>query len=1054
SATASDILRVTKYDSALNVSASDVKIGENATIRINVVPETLRGEAALVINNYNTVIYLEDGLTNVTLSNLDAGTYNVTVLFNGDAKYRPSNATCSFKVLKTHSSLDVEVDYDEKTLKGTVTVRTNPLNCTGTVGVYINYDFYTLNLTDGKAVFNVEYYKGTNYIYVFYDGDYYFDGADWNTTLGMDAEVVLLGKNVTAWQENDFNYTIRLLEDNGIPLPNRIVSISFDGKKYNVTTNDNGFAYFKLNLSVGKYHISAAYKNATVTNTLTVNPIEFNLTANNISYGDVEIFEAAFKDGIHGKVNFVISGVLNVTADIVDGRALFNTSSLKVGSYVLNAYYLNSNKKIKFVINKADLNVTVKADNVGVGFDQIIEVTNLSSATGNIVFIVNGDGHSKQIADSKCCLNLSKLETGTYEMTVKYSGDDNYNNFTITTVFYVKEFYSDIVLNVNDTCYGQNIRIMANLSSNATGFVRFTVGNISKDTKIENGIAECEFKWLDVGNYTVNAEYLGDNLYISSSNSTSFNVLKSNSNIVVYDEGAYLGENIRIFAKLSENATGSVSFSMIGYYSPRGKTISNSQATWYISPLKTGSYTILAEYNGDSNYYASNTTYILNITQKKAVLDVSIDDAGLNDRVIAKISLLSSDGDKLNATILLKINTKSYNVRVLNGASTFVLGKLEENNYTFMATYDGDENFSRSTCEGKFIVVNDLLAVNLTAKNVEMYYKGSEKLQISLLSASGKAISGETVHVTIAGKKYSVITDKNGKASLDLNLASRNYIAYISFNQTARYHSASANASIKVYSTVEGIDLIKIYGSGSQYFAIFCDSNGKVLANTKVKFTIGKNSITTTTLPNGISRLNINLKCGTYTITAINPVTGEKAKNTIKIFKRLAGNKNVVQYYGANKYYKVRAYGDNGKAVGAGVVVKIKINGKSYKVKTNKNGYALFKIKLKPKKYTITATYKGYKVTNKVTVKSTIITKNLSKKKSRSGIFKAKLVNKNGKILKGKKITFKFYGKKYVVKTNRYGLAGIVLKSSLKVGKYNIVTSYGKLSVKNTIVIK
>jgi uncharacterized repeat protein (TIGR02543 family) len=37
--------------------------------------------------------------------------------------------------------------------------------------------------------------------------------------------------------------------------------------------------------------------------------------------------------------------------------------------------------------------------------------------------------------------------------------------------------------------------------------------------------------------------------------------------------------------------------------------------------------------------------------------------------------------------------------------------------------------------------------------------------------------------------------------------------------------------------------------------------------------------------------------------------------------------------------------------------VKITINGKTYKVKTDKNGYASLKISLKPKTYTVKATY-------------------------------------------------------------------------------------------------
>ncbi len=968
-------------------------------------------------------------------------------------KYHPSNTTCSFKVLKTPTSLDVKVDYNDD-LNGTITVKTVPSNCTGEIGVYVNYELYTLNLTDGKAVFNVKYYKGTNYIYVYYDGDYYFDGSDWNTTLGMDYDFAFLGKNVTAWQENDFNYTIRLLEDNGIPLPSRTVTITFEGQNYTVTTNDNGFAYFKLNLPAGEYEIKATYRNVTIENTLTVNQIKFNLTSLNISYGDVETFEASFDKGITGNVNFIISNLLNVTVEIVDGKAIYNLSSLNVGNYVITAYYLNLAESSNFHVDKADLNVKVKADDVALDVDQIIEVSNLLNATGDIVFIVNGNEYQRTIHDSKCILNLSELETGNYTLIVKYSGDENYNNFTVTKVFYVKEFSSDIVLKVNGTYYGQNIEIIAELSDGATGTVRFTVNNMTKEAEIENGIVRCVFAGLNVGNYTIAAEYLGNYLYVSSSNSTTFNVVKANSTIDLYTKEIFLGENIRIYANLSPNATGAVSFSMVGYYTPRDKVISNSQSTWLISPLKTGSYTVIAQYNGDNNYYASNTTFILDINQKKAILDVVINDAGLNDRVTVKSSLISSDGDKLNATIALKINSRTYNIPIKNGESTFVLGKLDEGNYTFSATYEGNANYSKSSCEGKFVVSDELIFTNLSAENVEMFYKGGQKLIVKLLSSSGNAIAGEIVDVKIGSKSYQLTTDGKGIVSLDLDFASGNYLAVITFNETEKYHGSSTNASVKIYSTVEAIDVVKLYNTGTQYFAVFSDSNGNALANTKVTFKIGSNTLSTTTLPNGISKLNINLSPGKYSIVATNPVTGEKATNSIFVYNYLMENKDLTQYYGANKVYKVRAYDKNGQPVGAGVIVKIKVNGKTYSVKTDKNGYAKRSIALLPGTYTLKATYNGFTVSNKIKVKPLVIAKSVSKKKAKSYKYSAKLVNKNGKIVKGKKITFKIKGKKYTAKTNKKGIATITIKLKLKVGKYKIMSQYGKSKVTKTLTIK
>ena len=79
--------------------------------------------------------------------------------------------------------------------------------------------------------------------------------------------------------------------------------------------------------------------------------------------------------------------------------------------------------------------------------------------------------------------------------------------------------------------------------------------------------------------------------------------------------------------------------------------------------------------------------------------------------------------------------------------------------------------------------------------------------------------------------------------------------------------------------------------------------------------------------------------------------------------------------------------------------------------------------------------------------------KNIVKKKAKKIKFSAKLVDKNGKILKNKKVTFKIKNKKYTSKTNKKGIATVVLKN-LKVGKYTITSSYGGCSIKNTIKIK
>lgn len=133
--------------------------------------------------------------------------------------------------------------------------------------------------------------------------------------------------------------------------------------------------------------------------------------------------------------------------------------------------------------------------------------------------------------------------------------------------------------------------------------------------------------------------------------------------------------------------------------------------------------------------------------------------------------------------------------------------------------------------------------------------------------------------------------------------------------------------------------------------------------------------------------------------------------------------------------------------------VQMKINGVTYDVKTTSNGYASLKINLKNNKYTVTVSYKGYKVSNKITVKPVLTAKNVSVKKGKVIKFQAKLVNSKGKALKGKKITFKFKGKTYTAITKSNGMATITIKVKLNVGSYKIYSSYGKSKATNTIKI-
>ena len=232
------------------------------------------------------------------------------------------------------------------------------------------------------------------------------------------------------------------------------------------------------------------------------------------------------------------------------------------------------------------------------------------------------------------------------------------------------------------------------------------------------------------------------------------------------------------------------------------------------------------------------------------------------------------------------------------------------------------------------------------------------------------------------------------------------------------------------------------------------DIDGNPLKNTRVPYTLDNVDYYTVSDDEGIVSVPITKPVGNCSLTVYNPINNESLSKTITVLNRITENRDITIYAYSGSYYKVRVLDDDGNPETEGMTVTFRINNKDYSSNTDSNGYASLKISLAAKQYTITATYNGFKVSNKVKVKPVLTAKNVSKKKAKYYKFSAKLVNGKGKALKGKKITFKIKGKKFTAKTNRNGVATVTMKLSLKVGSYKIYSIYGKSKTSNTFKIR
>ena len=298
------------------------------------------------------------------------------------------------------------------------------------------------------------------------------------------------------------------------------------------------------------------------------------------------------------------------------------------------------------------------------------------------------------------------------------------------------------------------------------------------------------------------------------------------------------------------------------------------------------------------------------------------------------------------------------------------------------------------------------------------------------------------VTVLVDGKEVPVKVE-NGTAIADLNNTTAG-----DHNVTVIYKDKAGtvsvvNTTIKVYNSIKANDMKRGWMSPYDYEAEFLDKNGRVLADIEMEFKVDGTTYKVKTDNKGIAKLNAShLAVGEYTVEITNTLTHEVLNKSVTIVERLINNKDITMDFVDGTSYTVTAIGDDGNPVGKGEVVGIKVNDRSYIATTDANGVAKLKINLNPAKYTITAEYAKYKVSNKLVVKQTLklVKKTVTVKKSaKSFKLKATLKWTSGKAIKGKQIVFKFQGKTYKAKTNSKGLAQVTLKQSvikkLKAGK-------------------
>ena len=288
----------------------------------------------------------------------------------------------------------------------------------------------------------------------------------------------------------------------------------------------------------------------------------------------------------------------------------------------------------------------------------------------------------------------------------------------------------------------------------------------------------------------------------------------------------------------------------------------------------------------------------------------------------------------------------SFTAKVSPGQKvTFVFNKK---NYYRTAGADGLAKLNINVKPGDYsitTIINKTKIVSyvkikstVISKNVARGYNSNYNYKVKLVDFAGKALAKTNVKVSVNGKSKTYKTDASGYITIKFKKLTKSQKISVKNPKTNQVKKTT----IKVVSRFSGAkNVVMYYFDGHAFKAKIIGNDGKA---------VGKNQVVTVKFMKKTYKLKTNSKGyvslkilyiatpGSYKITAT--YKGQTIKKTVKVKQNLKTKKYTVKQ--SAKKLVVTAKVKNGKTAIDGILVVLNLNGKSYAIKTNKQGNAIF----------------------------------------------------------------------------------------------------------------
>lgn len=607
----------------------------------------------------------------------------------------------------------------------------------------------------------------------------------------------------------------------------------------------------------------------------------------------------------------------------------------------------------------ADSDLKVTVENINFGETAVVNIEMDEAINGEVLVSAGGFNYTVTVTNGKASQNISGLKAGTYDVAVKFEGNDDYNPVENTTSFKVTKLTPVIEITAGEAIEGSDLNITVTIA-NATGIVDIN-GNI---ITLMDGKATTTIKTLISGNLTVEVNYAGDDKYLKASKTTNIVVkAKENPNLNISALDIIFGETATINIEINANVTGKVTVD--------GEEISitNGKGTYSMSNLNAGNYSLTIAFEGDKYFNADEKTAEFKVN--RADSSISASDISFEYGASGSSSITLDGASDYNA--IVKDHPEA---EITKEGNMVTVKNLTVGTYTLEVTTVSDENHNPATATATITVTK--IASTVTYSNAVVFDFGKTgTTNITFTGATGfyATINGENDTVNINGSTVSISKLNAGNYTLIVTTIPDEDHAPVSVSVPVTVNALKT----KIKATTQ----ITTFGSSRNIIIRLTDANNVALSDQKITVVINRVSKTLTTNANGqvIFAIPTNLVPKTHAIkiTFAGSANYIKSTGTSKVLVKKATPKIYAAKRTFNSKIKVKPYSiilktDKNKAMKK-VKVFIKVNGRTYSAFTNSLGKATFKITQLTKKanYIAVISYLGNGYFNKVT-KKVIIT--------------------------------------------------------------------------------